>query len=118
MGKTFTGETKDAGGQFLGAEFWKKGTRVEGVVQGTFETSNGLSYSLHLTKKVKVDGADVDRVSVGALKGFRMALQAAGVPNSELLAGDAVIIECTGLDDSTKSKGNAMVQFKVLVNRP
>jgi hypothetical protein len=116
MGKTFQGSTEQAGGGFLGADFWKKGTKVEGVVTGQFETSTGLAYSLHLNKEVNLDGEKTDRVSIGGLKGFLMALRAAGVPDGELLTGDAIIAECTGTSPS--GKGSDMINFKVLVNRP
>jgi hypothetical protein len=116
MGKTFQGSTEQAGGGFLGADFWKKGTKVEGVVTGTFETSTGLAYSLHLNKEINLDGEKTDRISIGGLKGFFMALRAAGVPDGELLTGDGIIAECTGMTPS--GKGSDMINFKVLVNRP
>lgn len=111
----FTGTTEQAGGSFLGSDFWKKGTRIEGVIQGQFETSVGMSYSIALNKPVKVNGKNEDVVSIGGLKGFKMALRAAGVPNEELLTGDAVIVECTGTTPT--DKGNDQINFKVLVDR-
>lgn len=113
----FTGTTEDAGGAFLGADFWKKGQKVEGVVTGTFQTSTGLAYSLTLKKPVTVNGSEEDRVSVGGLKGFLMALRAAGVPDQELLPGDAIIIECTGFEKSTRPGYNDQINFKVAVDR-
>lgn len=120
MTKRFTGSTEDAGGVFLGADFWKKGTKVEGVVQGNFMTSNGLAYNLSLKKPVKVNGEEESKVSIGNMKGFLMALRAGGIPiidgDPALLVGDALIIECTGTTPTTK--GNDQVNFKVLVERP
>jgi hypothetical protein len=116
MGKRFQGSTGEAGGQFLGADFWKKGTRIEGQVTGSFQTANGLSWSLRLKKAVKINGNELSDVSIGNMKGFLMALRAAGVPDQELLAGDAVVIECTGTTPT--DKGNDQVNFKVLVDRP
>jgi hypothetical protein len=116
MGKKFQGSTEDAGGGFLGSDFWKKGVRIEGVVTGTFETSTGLAWSIRLNKEVSVDGEKTDRVSIGGLKGFAMALRAAGVPDGELLTGDGIIAECTGTTPT--GKGNDQINFKILVDRP
>lgn len=112
----FTGTTEQAGGSFLGADFWKKGVRIEGVVNGTFETSVGLSYSIALNKPIKINGKNEETVSIGGLKGLHMALRAAGVPDQELVTGDAVIIECTGTTPT--DKGNDQINFKILVDRP
>jgi hypothetical protein len=111
----FAGSTADAGGKFLGASFWKKGVRVEGAVTGTFDTQNGKSWSLKLTKAVKVGDSMETKVSIGNMKGFLMALRASGVPGGELLVGDDVIIECTGTTPT--NKGNDQVNFNVLVDR-
>ena len=115
MGR-FKGTTEDAGGQFLGSDFWKKGVQIQGEVTGTFQTEIGTSYSLNLKTPVKVNGKNEDKVSIGGLKGLAMALRAAGVPNQELAVGDAVVIECTGTTPT--DKGNAQINFKVLVDRP
>ncbi|PWT73856.1 MAG: hypothetical protein C5B59_12390 [Bacteroidetes bacterium] len=116
----FQGTTEQAGGTFLGADFWEKGVKIAGVVSGTFETSNGTSYSVMLREPVKVKGAngkptEEKSVSIGSMKGFLMALRAAGVPNQELLAGDVIVLECTG--KTPTNKGNDQVNFKVLVDR-
>ena len=113
----FTGNTEEAGGSFLGADFWKKGMTVEGVVTGTFQTSTGEAYSLTLRKPVKVNGEDEEKVSIGGLKGFLMALRAAGVPDQQLLAGDALVIQCTGTEKASKPGYNDQINFKVTVDR-
>ena len=57
------------GETFLGAKFWKKGTKIEGVISGTFQTEIGTSYNAHLKTPENVDGEKTDRVSIGGLKG-------------------------------------------------
>lgn len=109
----YKGSTEEAGGQFLGASFWKKGTRVEGKVTGLFGTENGTCYSVHLNKAVKVNDETTDKVSIGALKGFEMAIRASGA--GELSTDDLIILECTGTVPTTK--GNDQVNFKLLVDR-
>lgn len=113
MGKKFVGNTEEAGGKFLNAEFWKKGKRVEGVVTGKFETSSGDAFNIKLAKAEKIDGETTDRVAVGGLKGMLMALRASGA--NEFEVGDGVIIECTGTTPT--DKGSPMINFKVLVDR-
>lgn len=119
--KTFNGKTSDASSTILGAKFWKKGIKIEGTVQRKFKTTNGDCYNLNLLKPVKVKNettgkvTEETQVAVGALKGFDMALQAAGVPNNELLAGDKIILECTGTQDS--GKGNDLILFTISVGR-
>lgn len=111
----FQGSTEEAGGQFLGASFWKKGVRIEGIVTGSFETANGPSSSIRLNKPVKLNGDMHENVSIGNMKGFMMALRAAGVPDAVLETGDAIVVECTGTTPT--DKGNDQVNFKVLVDR-
>ncbi len=109
----FTGKTQDATSPILGAELWKKGMRVEGTVARSFETKNGICYEILLNKPMMVNGENQKSVSVGSLKGFEMALSAAGVESLE--KSDKVIIECTG---TTKTnKGNPRVDFKVGISR-
>ena len=109
----FQGTTQEAGGKFLGADFWKKGVRIEGRVFGSFDTENGTSYNVHLKKPVKIDGEETDRVAIGALKGFGMALRASGA--EELQVNDLIVLECTGTTPT--NKGNDQIDFKLLVDR-
>lgn len=111
----FVGKTSQASSVMLGAQFWKKGIRIEGTVEGAFQTTNGQCYNVRLKKPVKVNGHDETLVSIGALKGFNMALQAAGVPNQELKANDKIILECTGVTDV--QKGSPRVDFTVAIDR-
>ena len=119
---TFSGETRN-GAPILGAGFWKKGTKLTGVVTNTFETANGVCYQLSLMDEITVpgqflfpkqDGKVTSReFAVGSLKGFEMALRACGC--GELQVKDLVKIECIGLSDS--GKGSPRVDFKIDVTR-
>jgi hypothetical protein len=110
----FKGRTSDAQCPILGATFWKKGIKIEGKVNRTFETANGTCFEISLKTPVKVNGALEKKVGLGGMKGLHMALNASGVENFEI--GDAVIIECTG--STPTNKGNPRVDFNVAVNRP
>lgn len=109
----FKGKSSDAQSPILGAPFWKKGVKIEGRVGRTFQTQNGDCSEISLKNPVKVNGQLEKKVSIGALKGFHMALNAAGLES--LQEGDLVIIECTGVTPTTK--GNPRVDFNVAVNR-
>jgi len=114
MGKQFKGRTEDAGSVFLSASFWKPGVKIAGKVNRIFESENEPCYVLDLVSPVQFDGESVDRISIGNLTGFRMALQAAGL--ERLQVGDQVYLECTGLKATTK--GSPRVDFEIEVTRP
>lgn len=113
MAKQFVGQTES--GAFLGADFWKKGTRLEGQVIDRFKTQNGDCYGIRLTnpRSVMVNGKKEEVVAIGALKGFNMAIRASGA--GDLQPGDGVIVECIGMEDTGKE--SKMVKFKVAVSR-
>jgi hypothetical protein len=121
---TYRGRTEDAGAPILGARFWTEGKEIAGRVIRSFRTVNGLCWEIELTDSITVEGKDVSpeqegkvegtHFSVGALKGFGMALAAAGL--TDLQHGDKVKIKCTSTTDT--GKGNPRVDFEVEVDRP
>jgi hypothetical protein len=113
MSKTFKGRTEDADSVFLSADFWKAGVRIAGKVIRTFESENGPCYVLDLITPVELAGDLVDRISIGNLTGFRMALQAAGLQRLEV--GDQIHLECVGLKATTK--GSSRPNFEIEVTR-
>lgn len=118
MGKQFAGSTENAATIILGAERWKKGMKVAGVIHNQFDTKNGLCWTLSL-KEPFLDGKEKHtKVAIGNLKGLNMALEDAGLAFMELQRGDAIVIECLGLQTATDPSKNDMVLFKVAVNRP
>lgn len=122
---TFSGSTKDANAPILAAGFWKKGKQIIGKVVRSFQTDNGLCYTIETSKPTEVDRVNtyprgkgieqLPRVSVGSLKGFEMALQTSGIPDGKLLPGDRVQITCTGKTPS--GKGSDQVDFDVQIDR-
>lgn len=113
--RMFAGKTEDAEAPFLGADFWKKGVEIEGVVERAFDSINGRCYVLKLAQPVEVAGEEWDRVSVGNLTGFRMALQAAKL--SGLQNGDRVVLFCTDLVPAKKEGFSPRVNFALTVKR-
>lgn len=121
----FGGKTEDASAPILSAGFWKKGTQIKGKVVRAFQTDNGTCYTLQLLRPIDVNRKHtypagestekLDKVSVGSLKGFEMALQVSGVPEGKLIAGDNVQVSCTGTSPS--GKGNDQVNFDIQIDR-
>lgn len=111
---TFKGRTEDATAPFLGADFWKPGIKITGKVIRCFESSNGPCVVIRLAKPLRLNGEDCEEISIGNLKGFVMALQAAGL--SGLQVNDVLYAECTGFSDTTK--GHSRGNFCVEVVRP
>jgi hypothetical protein len=113
MTRTYTGKTTDAGSLILGASFWSKGMKIEGTVTRNFETANGTCYEIHLNKPVQINGENARIVSVGNLKGFQMALNAAGLETLE--NGDKIVLGCVGT--TSTGKGNPRIDFQLAVSR-
>jgi len=120
MTRTFNGTTEDAVAPFLGAQWWKENEnkRITGKVARVFHTTiegkPGICYTLNPCTPVEVEGERTERVSIGNLAGFKMALQAAGLDG--LLLGDMLTVTCTGSEPT--DKGNDRLNFKVQVVRP
>ncbi len=113
--QVFKGRTEDAEAPFLGAKFWAKDKTVVGVIERSFETENGVCFVLHAMKPLTVDGEETERVSVGNMAGFKMALQAAGL--TALRIGDRLWMKCTGETPATKPGNSPRVNFEVEVTR-
>lgn len=119
----FEGRTVDADAPFLGAEFWKEGVSLTGIVSKVFEVENvkdgiakkNKAYVLLVKDPIEIDGEEWDRVSVGSLAGFKMALDVAKV--NALLVKDIVTITCEGFTASKKEGYSPRLNFKITVQR-
>ncbi len=118
MSQTFEGRTEDAEAPFLTADFWKEGVNVRGVVSKLFLTKlNQIPcYVLDLEDSVSVEDAETDRISVGNLTGFTMAMQTAGI--DRLRVKDIVELECTGIKPAKKEGFSPRINFRLKVVRP
>lgn len=133
----FTGRTEDSGSLILGGEFWKPGVKISGLFIRKWKSKNGDCFEFRLAVPIKVyvdadtesrilpkDSKEpgrevaVEKVSVGALKGFVMAcddLKSKGA--GEFQYKDNVIIECTGTVPSEDKDKQDMLKFAVDLNR-
>lgn len=108
------GRTDQVKGVFLGEAFWEPNKKIIGKVVRAFESENGSCYTLKLSKPIVVGEAGLQEiVAIGALKGFQMAMDAAGL--SELRAGDTLVALCTAKKPS--GKASPMVEFEIEVTR-
>lgn len=122
MSRTFSGESQN-GAPIISAGFWKKGTQLKGLITGVFETAVGTCYNVTLNDDLEVSGdllspPQKGKVkstdwSIGALKGFEMAVRASGCGG--LQVKDFITVTCTGLEPT--DKGNPRVNFKIDVTR-
>lgn len=111
----FKGRTVDAEAPFLSAGFWKEGTEVRGVISKLFQTDNGPAVVLEMEEPVEVDGEEWDRVSVGNMSGFKMALEAGKIPPLRLK--DVLTLRCEGFKKSKKEGYSDRVNFELTVDR-
>lgn len=109
----FRGRSDNVQGVFLGSDFWEEGIKIIGTVLGSFMTENGICYRVRLGKPVEVAGKKEALVSIGALKGFGMALQDAGLAG--LQPKDKINLVCTGRKQT--GKASPMVEFEIEVVR-
>lgn len=107
------GKTEDAKAPILGADFWKSGVKVTGKVMWLYNTVNGVCYALRLFKPVDLNGEPVEQVSIGGLRGFQMAMQAAGL--DRLVPGQSLYLCCTGITKSKKKGYSDMINFEIEV---
>jgi hypothetical protein len=113
----FTGRTADAEAPFLSGAFWKPGVHVRGVVSKVFQDKEQrTNYVLDLESPVTLDGAEWDRVSVGNLAGFVMAMNSAKI--ERLRVKDIIEMECEDVKAPTKEGYSPRPNFKIKVLRP
>jgi hypothetical protein len=115
----YKGNSSDSSAPLLSAKDFKKGTKLEGTITRRFETTNGICSEITLAPgkpfKLNRNGetSEQKKVAVGALKGWEMAIGAAGLEALEV--GDKIIAECVGFTPTTK--GNPRVDFKIAIDR-
>jgi hypothetical protein len=135
MAKSFSGRTENAGSAILGAPFWQPGVKVTGTFTRSWVSANGTCYefmappnqpkvsaSLDEKNRVVEKGSagsqvkELDKFSVGALKGFEMALQDLAVQGVVPTFRDLVEIECTGTQKNDGGKDDTIL-FAIKITR-
>ncbi len=120
MGKVFEGRTIDVEAPFLSGEFWEVGKLIEGKITRIYQTildgKPSLAYVLEVGQPVSINGEEWDRVSLGNLTGFQMALQACGM--ERLFMNDVIEIECESVKPAKKEGYSPRPNFRLKVLRP
>jgi hypothetical protein len=111
----FRGDTENAEAPFLSTEFWKKDTRIIGIVERVFKIDGRNNYAVKLAKPVEVEGEECDVVSIGESAGLRMAMQDAKL--RELRVDDTVMLLCTGEKPATKAGNSPRKNFQIEIKR-
>jgi hypothetical protein len=117
--KVLEGRTVDAEAPFVSGEFWTVGKIVKGEVVRIYPTTldgkSSLAYVIELEDPVEIDGEDWERVSVGNLAGFRMALQACGT--ERLFLKDSIEMECESIKPAKKEGYSPRPNFRLRISR-
>jgi len=117
--KVFEGRTLDAEAPFASGEFWAIGKILKGEIVRIYQTvmdeKPSLAYVVELEDPVEIDGEDWERVSIGNLAGFRMALQAAH--QDRLYLKDVIEMECESIKKAKKEGYSPRPNFRLKITR-
>src|SRR5258708_1486743 len=117
--KVFEGRTMDAEAPFVAADFWEIGKSISGEITKVFPSSiegkSSMCYVIELESPIVMDGEEWDRVSIGNLSGFRLAMTAAGI--DRLYTKDLIELECESIKKAKKEGYSPRPNFRVRVSR-
>src|SRR5882762_3889005 len=92
--QSWTGRSDEIAVPLLGAEFWKEGTEVDGVLESRREQKmGGMAYRIVLNSSISLDGEDVSIVELPSLTGVKNALESLRLKGYQLKKGDMWHIE-------------------------
>lgn len=116
--QSWTGRSDEIAVPLLGAEFWKEGTEVSGVLENRREQKvGGPAYRLTLDAAVSIDGEDVSVVEIPSLTGIRNSLEALRLKGYTLKRGDLWRVQCVGITKAKKEDFSDSPQFQIDVIR-
>jgi len=120
----FVGRSTDADAPFLGASFWQVGVSISGKTIKAFDSRPDINkpvqrcYVIELDTPVEIDGEEWDRVSVGNLAGFKMALESMKPARLDgLKMGDRILLECDSIKPAKKENYSPRINFVMRVSR-
>jgi hypothetical protein len=115
---TWTGRSDEIAVPLLGAEFWKEGTSVEGVLEGKRDQKvGGSAYKLTLDAAVSFDGEMELVVELPSLTGIKNALQSLRDKGYQMKRGDLWRVECVGIKKAKKEEFSDSPEFEITVIR-
>jgi hypothetical protein len=117
-GQSWKGHSSDIAVPLLGAEFWKVGTVVSGVLEGRRDQKvGGMAYRLTLDTPVSLDGEEVTEVELPSLTGIKNALESIRLQGYQLKRGDLWRVECEGIKKAKKEGFSDSPEFEIGVIR-
>jgi len=114
----WVGRSDDIAVPLLGAEFWKEGTEISGVLEGRRDQKvGGAAYRLTLDTAVTIDSEEVTEVEMPSLTGFRNALESLRLQGYQLKKGDLWRLRCEGIKKAKKEGFSDSPTFELAVIR-
>ena len=116
--QTWSGRSDEIAVPMLGAEFWKDGTEVSGVLDGVREQKvGGVAYRVVLDVPVVVDGEEEGVVEIPTLAGIKYAMLALRSKGYQHRKGDLWRVTCTGVRKARKEGYSDSPEFDISVIR-
>jgi len=116
--QTWVGRSDEIAVPLLGADFWKEGTEIAGVLEGKRDQQvGGAAYRLTLDTPVTLDGEEVTDVEIPSLTGVKYALQSLRGKGYQLKRGDLWRVRCEGIKKAKKEGFSDSPEFEIAVMR-
>src|SRR5216684_779550 len=116
--QSWVGHSSDIAVPLLGAEFWKDGTEISGVLEGRRDQKiGGAAFRLTLDTPVTIDGDEVTEVELPSLTGIKNALESLRVQGYQMKKGDLWRVRCEGIKKAKKEGFSDSPEFGISVIR-
>lgn len=116
--QSWTGRSDEIAVPLLGAEFWKEGVEVSGVLEGRREQKiGGAAYRIVLDNAVSIDGEMAEVVELPSLTGVKNALESLRQKGYALKKGDLWRVSCVGVKKAKKEEFSDSPEFEIGVIR-
>jgi|SRR5882672_2522222 len=116
--QNWVGRSDDIEVPLLGAEFWKEGTEISGVLEGRREQKvGGFAFRLTLDAPVTIDSEEVTEVEMPSLTGFKNALESLRLQGYTLKKGDLWRLRCEEIKKAKKEGFSDSPKFELAVVR-
>ncbi|HKM81537.1 MAG TPA: hypothetical protein VJY15_11315 [Candidatus Acidoferrum sp.] len=118
VAQSWVGRSDEIAVPLLGAEFWKQGTAVSGVLEGKRDQKvGGAAYRLTLDTSVTIDGEETEVVELPSLTGIKNALESLRLKGYQMKKGDLWKVECVGIKKAKKEDFSDSPEFEIGVVR-
>jgi len=116
--QSWVGRSDEIAVPLLGAEFWKEGTEIAGVLEGKRDQSvGGSAYRLTLDVPVTIDGEEATEIELPSLTGIKNALESLRGKGYQLKKGDLWRVRCEGIKKAKKEGFSDSPEFGISVIR-